>query len=1112
MLYSTTAKGHFRVFRLLWLLALITFLVRPMYGQVAGATLSGTVTDSSGAAIPGSQISIKNVATGVSTAATANSVGFYSAPNLVPGSYELSASAPGFTTEVRSGITLQVGAQQVLNFSLRVGQTTETVQVTNEAVAVELGSSSISAVVTSNAIVGLPLNGRDWTQLAGLEPGVSVISTQRSGNDPSSPRGTRGFGQQLSISGTMPQQNNYRLDGVSIVDFAGGAPGSVLGLALGVDAIAEFSVLTSNSSAEYGRTSGGVVNAVTRSGTNQFHGDAYEFLRNSALDARNFFDGPMIPAFKRNQFGASLGGPIQKSKTFFFFDYEGLRDRLGASNVDLVPSRGARNGILHNPDGTTCTIGVASPGCALVNSAGTVGVDPLVVPFLGMYPLPNAGLVGLGDTGLFVTSTPESDHSNFETARIDHKFSDKDSVFGTWFLDRSENQQPDPLDNVLVGNTSSRLLMVLGEDHTFTSNLINSFRFGLNREITSQTANLAAINPLVTDIALSSVPGEPASTAVSVPGLTDVVPGGVGAYTGNFFAWNSFQAYDDAFLLKGAHSIKFGFAVERMQENQRLGNRQVGQINFGSLPDFLTNQPLTYQAGVLGLDNNPRGIRQTLFGGYFQDDWRLSSSLTLNLGLRYEMVTVPTDVKNQLVSLPTFTSPPPGHLGSPFFHNPTLRNFEPRIGFSWDPFHSGKTAVRGAFGIFDALPLNFEFSNIESQSAPYSEQISVANLPQGSFPSGPARSTIGTPPPSEELTSSIEQNPKRNYIMIWNLNVQQQLTPSTLLLVGYVGNRGVHMVNRAEDVNTVLPTQITPQGLLWPFPAGSGTVINPAVGQLRGLYWTGDSFFDALEVRVSKRMSHGFQVEGSFTWAKNIDTGSSATIGDNFTNSVSSLFWFCKACRRSVSDYNIPHALVLNYLWDVPSPKNWGVISSHVLGGWEVGGIFKAQTGVPMTPIISGDPLGLNSTDPWAFPDRLTGPGCSNPVNPGNPNNYIKLNCFAVPMATPAIAAVCTPFSAVPGSCANLMGNAGRNSLIGPDLVNFDFSLFKNNYIKRISESFNAQFRAEFFNILNRANFSAPINNSALFDSNGNPVAGAGAVNQTSTTSRQIQFALKLIW
>jgi hypothetical protein len=565
-------------------------------------------------------------------------------------------------------------------------------------------------------------------------------------------------------------------------------------------------------------------------------------------------------------------------------------------------------------------------------------------------------------------------------------------------------------------------------------------------------------------------------------------------------------------LLKGAHSIKFGFAFERMQENQRLGTRQVGTINFGSIEGFLTNQPTVYFGGVPGLDNNPRGIRQSLFGGYLQDDWRFSSNLSLNLGLRYEMVTVPTDVHNELVSLPTFTSPPPGHLGSPLFNNPTLRNFEPRIGFSWDPFHKGNTALRGAFGIFDVLPLNYEFSNIESQSAPYAEAITLTNLPQGSFPSGPGRGSVGAVvPPSELLTSSIEQNPHRNYIMIWNLNVQRQLTPSTLLLVGYVGNRGVHMVNRAEDVNTVLPTE-TPQGLLWPSPAGSGTRLNPAVGQLRGLYWGGDAFFDALEARVSKRMSHGFRAEGSYTWGKNIDTGSSATIGDNFVNSVSSLFYFCKSCRRSLSDFNVAHAVVVNYFWDVPTPKNWGIIGSHVLGGWEVGGIFKAQTGVPFTPIIAGDPLGLNSTDPWAFADRLAGPGCSNPVNPGNPNNYIKLNCFAVPMATPAIAANCTPFSAVPGSCANLMGNAGRNSLVGPGLVNLDFSLFKNNYIKRISESFNVQLRAEFFNILNRANFTAPIANSALFDSNGNPVGGAGAVNQTSTTSRQIQFALKLIW
>jgi hypothetical protein len=252
--------------------------------------------------------------------------------------------------------------------------------------------------------------------------------------------------------------------------------------------------------------------------------------------------------------------------------------------------------------------------------------------------------------------------------------------------------------------------------------------------------------------------------------------------------------------------------------------------------------------------------------------------------------------------------------------------------------------------------------------------------------------------------------------------------------------------------------------------------------------------YDALEVQVMNRMSHGFQVQGSYTWGKNIDTGSASVIGDPFSNSIPSLYWFCKSCRRGLSDYNVAQTLVINYLWNVPSPKRWGAIGSHVLGGWELGGILTAETGVPITPVIGGDPLGLNSTDPWAFPNRLTGPGCGSDVNPGNPNSYIKLNCFAPP----------NPLT--------LMGNAGRNTVVGPGLVNFDISLFKNNYIKRVSENFNAQLRAEFFNILNRANFATPFNNNALFDQTGSPVGGAGAVDQTSTTAREIQFALKLIW
>src|SRR5437879_2718614 len=392
----------------LLVLLIIGCMAAELHAQVAGGTISGTVTDSSGRVINHVQITITNVATGVTREVTTNDEGFYSAPNLLPGIYEAKFSAKGFKIEARKGIELTVGASVGLDQTLRVGSLSETVVVQSELPAVQLSTSDLSAVVNATTVRELPLNGRSWTDLAQLQPGVNAIQTQpdfSAGTD----RGNRGFGQQLTISGARPQQNNYRLDGVSLNDYANGAPGSVLGGNLGVDAIQEFSVLTSNYSAEYGKTSGGVVNAITRSGTNQFHGSVYEFLRNSALDARNYFDGDKIPPFKRNQFGGAVGGPIIKNHTFFFADYEGIRQSKGISSFTTVPSAAARAGQL-------CSIPNGDPNNPCTPTQVTV--DPSAAAYFTFYHLPNGPLIGNGDIGPFTFAGQQVVNENFLTTRL----------------------------------------------------------------------------------------------------------------------------------------------------------------------------------------------------------------------------------------------------------------------------------------------------------------------------------------------------------------------------------------------------------------------------------------------------------------------------------------------------------------------------------------------------------------------------------------------------------------------------------------------------------------------------------------------------------------------
>jgi carboxypeptidase family protein len=1012
--------------------------------------------------MPGVRISVSDVAKTISREVNTDSDGVYNLPDLPPAVYEITVSAPGFITQMWTAIAVGIGTERVINIVLRPGDPNKTVRTA--APPASISQSSAGDNVNASTVRETPLNGRDWAQLVTLQAGVTGVQT---GSATGGGNVDRGFGAPVSISGARPDQNSYRLDGVSINDYANGAPGSVLGDNLGIDAVDQISVLGSNYPAAYGRTSGGIINAVTRSGTNSFHGDAYEFLRNSAVDARNFFDGP-IPPFKRNQFGGSAGGPIQKDRTFIFGDYEGLRQSLGVTTVDTVPSPAARGGQL---------------------STGTVSVDPKVTRFLNaFYPSPNGPLLGAGDTGIFTFAGQQITNENYFTIRLDHKFSASDSAQVTYMRDSSKTVQPDEFNELLSDIVSARQVVSLHEAHVFSADTLNTARFGFSRAVGIQGQVTKVMNPHMLDPSYAFVPGEFAGEIRAVPGVTNFS----GAPTAQNFlsssrslAWNSFQGGDDVFLTRGIHAISLGAVVERMQDNELSFANVNGNFRFDTLADFLTNKPTVFQ-GIQTGGVPDVGLRQTLVGAYFQDDIRLRSNFIFNAGLRYEMVTVPTEAHNRISNLQNLTDATP-RVGAPFFQNPTLRNFEPRIGFAWNP-RGGKTLVRGGFGVFDVLPLPYEFNLSFQRAAPFVNSIFANTLKPGDFPTNAY--VVGLASPSA-LGTYVEQHPKRNYVMQWNLSVARQLSSTLAITVGYVGSRGVHLPYRVDNIDMVLPT-LTPTGYVFP-PTATSQTLNPNFGRIDSTLWQANSFYDALQADFAKRVSHGIQFHAAYTWGKSIDTLSATVADDAFPNGLFNQLFFDQRTSRGLSDFNVAQTLVLNFTWEVPSPNSNSALLKWSMGGWQFGGVYKASTGQPFTPILGGDPAGMKLDETSEPPNLAGGPVCTSLINPRNPNTYIKTQCLAFPGL-------------------NRWGSLGRNSLIGPGVSNLDFSVFKNNPVKRISESFNAQFRAEFFNILNRANFASPTQNLAVFDQTGLPVSSAGLITSTQTTSRQIQLALKLIW
>ena len=1078
------------------------------HAQSGNATLQGRVTDATGAAVPNANIHVTSELTGIARDVVANDDGLYSAPNLPASRYKVSATAPGYGTKVAPGVTLTVGEVHDLDISLSVAAADVTVTVETSSNQVNTVDTSVQGVIDGKQTRDLPLNGRDWTTLATLNTGVSQVLTQYAGAATATTRLSRGLGAQMTIGGNRPQQNSYRLDGININDYANGGPGSVSGATLGVDAVEEFSVITSDAPAQYGRMSGGVINSITRQGSSAFHGSAFDFLRNSVFDSRSYFDpvGGGEPSFRRNQLGGTIGGPIVKDKTFFFFNYEGYRQAQGVTLQSTVLSPSARSGLV------TCTQAAAGstqnkncltgPG-GTVAPPGAAGVQQLtvnsgVLPYLALFPIPNGNVSG--NSGIFNFLTTQKSNEDFSTIHLDHNFSQKDSLHGTLLYDTATLDSADSTDTLYDEAISRRTTASLEEVHIFSSRLANSFRLGYDRSVAIAPNQKSVINATADNPSLSYYTGKTVGQLI-VSGLT-TVQGGSGSVGTNAFHYNSYQLYDDASYFIGKHSISFGGAFEWDQNNTLGGVLPNGEWNFGSINNFLTNVPTFFEGGVPGTPVIPHDLRQTIYAGYVQDSWKFLTNLTINLGLRYEMATNTTETRGRLGSLPTPTSPAAVPVNSFFSNNPTTKNVEPRIGVAWDPYHNGKTVISASSGLYDILPLNYLLQLQVISSAPSYEEGRVTYsgaAGSGLFPVSPFYKT--TPLLREIYTPP---NAPRSYVIQSNLSLQQQLTQNTVLQVVYITSHGVREVFSTNDINNVPYLGQDPSGnYYWPDltkvtgAARAALILNPAVGTESDTFFAGSSLYNSLQASLSYNAPKGITGKIAYTWSHSIDDSSSAVSGASFSNSVSGLPSFDMRLNRADSDFDLRNVLSANAVAPLPDIKSGGAFAS-VLRHWTFNNIINVRSGIPFTPIIGGDPLGLLGSQPFDFPDRIVhSRSCTN----GHNVNYIDTSCFAFP----------TTYAYAPGFNGPRIGTSRRNTLDGPGLFFWTTGLMKD---QPITEHVRAQIQIQAFNVSNHTNFANPASaQTQIYNVSGALSSTAGVITgPTATQGRQLQFAMKIIF
>lgn len=1112
-------------------IVLATLCTNNLHAQSSTATIIGTVTDSSGGLIVGAAVQAKNTGTGLAQSTNSDVQGRFRIPNLNIGSYEVQVSQAGFQTVVRTGITLTVGSEPVVDFSLPVGQAQQTVTVQSEVSLVETQSTAVGSLVESAQMRELPLNGRNFTQLIALEPAVTQIVA----GAPAAGSSFAGNGLKYSISGSRPSNTVWLLDGQDLLSWWRNVPGAGgLGTALGVEAIAEFQVLTNMYSTQFGGN-GAVINASSRSGTNALHGSAFEFLRNDKIEARNFFDRDAPPAYRQNQFGASLGGPIKKDKVFFFGTYEGLQLRKTVTNLATVPDQCAHKFLT-----STATPGVC--GATVAQGGTPFGTNPAVrqaiTDTMALWPntafnelLANGQPSGTGQT---FTLAPTSGDENYFLGRMDYNLSEKDALFVRYVYDRGNRTAP--------ANANQLLPYWPEEDHSRG----NFIQLQLRRIVSPKIVNLARVG-FDRPYEEADAPGSPTvSNGVATPATRDTagnhplqyfglsagrVDGVVSAFSGVsslgpacclpfYHVPNRFSVSDDVIWTSGSHSLKLGGSATRFRENTFTVLNQTPNWTFGSLTAFMqgtaasvTGQVSDQQSPLSG-KGSFRDWRYWVYSLYVDDQWKVTRKLTVNLGLRY----APTSIIG-LARRPVYM------LHNPFLsnevwtpetqetkNNPSLKNWDPRIGLAFDPFSDHKTSIRAGVGIFHNVmytsDLNSWFQGPLLTATQLSTQgllypVPLSNIPTATNPNAVVIPTNGT--------LSISGNGQywligtTAYQMQWNASIQREVMRGTVATITYVGSHYVHGVGQ-RDFNSPLPCVQSAsempnnqpfllQSATNCFYAGRPTYANAAGAPNQRLnpqysfLLFGDSLADAnynaLQTSLNRRLSRGLQAQVSYTFAKSIDNASGA-FGPNGGGPASQAF--NAQADRGLSNYNRAHNFRVSGIFLVPYTGRG--ITGLVFGGWQVTGIFSYLSGFPSSPASAANRVfnGGGSGTGTGRPDVV--PGCDLYAGAHTIDKWFNTSCYSLqPVGT--------------------YGNAGRDSIIGPNLWNLDNSLNKDFKITKISEDFRIQFRAEAFNILNHASFQQP--GVSIFQGTALN-ASAGRITSTTSSPRQLQFGLKIVF